>query len=524
MNNLIIKKLLIKRFRNLENLEFDFSNKINFIYGQNGSGKTAVLDAIRYVLLTKDENGSSFKNKKTISEINELNGLEPNIKILLDYNNNDFLLETRNGDWYFNNIKQSDSKSYLKTLEQHLNNVNIDSLVFYINPNMLQEQLNSSSNTTKDKEKIKAAMISIANSLVDSNESKFSVDEFKELNEKIEDTKRDIKNTKNEIKNIQNKIEYFKSSHTEITNWDISDQNRDYSKDIYLINQKISKFNSIKNEIELLISKQKDKENEINKFDYQINKIKDANNFYAEKESKGNLFVLILLFILGIIPGIIYYFVCYKKKNNNDLNNNDQNVSYHLNAFNKEKQKLIDELNVIKRKIDELYKNDDYQNINLEDLTTQKIKYESLSNSNESDNQNKLKLNDLIVERDKLIHQQNDLENELNNLEYKKRKISEATGKILKDNFSFFDVNLFDEKDKEGLNIKINGIPYEYANQSTKYNVAFNINEFLFNKYKLKTFMLIDNGESFNNFKIKNETQAIITCVSNDKKLRLEQK
>lgn len=63
MNNLTIKKIEIKVFRNLQNISFDFSKSKNYIYGKNGTGKSTVLDAIRYVLLTKDETIHQWKIK-----------------------------------------------------------------------------------------------------------------------------------------------------------------------------------------------------------------------------------------------------------------------------------------------------------------------------------------------------------------------------------------------------------------------------------------------------------------------------
>lgn len=58
-----LKKLLLTNFKNYEKAEMEFSPKINCFVGNNGVGKTNILDAIHYLSLTK-----SFFN--TIDSIN----------------------------------------------------------------------------------------------------------------------------------------------------------------------------------------------------------------------------------------------------------------------------------------------------------------------------------------------------------------------------------------------------------------------------------------------------------------------
>ncbi len=61
---MIINKISLKNFRNFSDVEFLFNNKINFIMGINGSGKTTILESIHYLAFTK-----SFKtlfDKETI--------------------------------------------------------------------------------------------------------------------------------------------------------------------------------------------------------------------------------------------------------------------------------------------------------------------------------------------------------------------------------------------------------------------------------------------------------------------------
>lgn len=49
----MIKKLVLKNFRNHENLSLDFNNNFVYITGTNGSGKTSILESIHYISTTK---------------------------------------------------------------------------------------------------------------------------------------------------------------------------------------------------------------------------------------------------------------------------------------------------------------------------------------------------------------------------------------------------------------------------------------------------------------------------------------
>ena len=48
-----LKNLSLKNFRNHTNSTFDFSSKTNFLIGDNGQGKTNIIEAISYLCLTK---------------------------------------------------------------------------------------------------------------------------------------------------------------------------------------------------------------------------------------------------------------------------------------------------------------------------------------------------------------------------------------------------------------------------------------------------------------------------------------
>ncbi|HEX2921492.1 MAG TPA: DNA replication/repair protein RecF [Bacteroidales bacterium] len=58
-----LKKLVLTNFKNYESAEFEFSQRINCLTGNNGVGKTNILDSIHYLSLTK----SFFNNTDSIS-------------------------------------------------------------------------------------------------------------------------------------------------------------------------------------------------------------------------------------------------------------------------------------------------------------------------------------------------------------------------------------------------------------------------------------------------------------------------
>lgn len=68
-NEMKLKKLFLKNFRNYSELEIDFNEKLNIIIGNNAQGKTNILEAIYYLAITK-----SFLavNDKTTIKKNEI--------------------------------------------------------------------------------------------------------------------------------------------------------------------------------------------------------------------------------------------------------------------------------------------------------------------------------------------------------------------------------------------------------------------------------------------------------------------
>lgn len=56
---MILKEITLNNFRNYEDQKIDFNEKFNFIYGENGQGKTNILEAVSLTCLTKSFLGAS---------------------------------------------------------------------------------------------------------------------------------------------------------------------------------------------------------------------------------------------------------------------------------------------------------------------------------------------------------------------------------------------------------------------------------------------------------------------------------
>ena len=87
MNCWKVKKLQAQNFRNLEKEVFEFSPGINCIFGQNGNGKTNLLEAV-YLLTNK----KSFRKNTGYSQMINIEGASPELIIQSTFENEDELL------------------------------------------------------------------------------------------------------------------------------------------------------------------------------------------------------------------------------------------------------------------------------------------------------------------------------------------------------------------------------------------------------------------------------------------------
>lgn len=117
---MIIKKLNIKNFRNYDSFNISFNQKINIIYGENGVGKTNLLESIYLLALTKSHR--SFLDNSLIKKNKDFS----NIK-------GDFIINSILSKFEINltenkKVIKKDNNE-VKKLSDYLSNINI--IIFY---------------------------------------------------------------------------------------------------------------------------------------------------------------------------------------------------------------------------------------------------------------------------------------------------------------------------------------------------------------------------------------------------------
>lgn len=89
---MILKKIVLKNFRNYSGQEIIFNDKFNFIYGNNGHGKTNILEAVSFTTFGKSFLGASeadcvrFGENEFFIESDFLNDLDNEDRIVINYN------------------------------------------------------------------------------------------------------------------------------------------------------------------------------------------------------------------------------------------------------------------------------------------------------------------------------------------------------------------------------------------------------------------------------------------------------
>lgn len=89
---MILKKIILRDFRNYEEQELDFNGKFNYVYGDNGQGKTNILEAISFISFGKSFLGASehdcvkFGKEEFQIEGEYENDLQNVFHVFLNYN------------------------------------------------------------------------------------------------------------------------------------------------------------------------------------------------------------------------------------------------------------------------------------------------------------------------------------------------------------------------------------------------------------------------------------------------------
>ena len=224
------------------------------------------------------------------------------------------------------------------------------------------------------------------------------------------------------------------------------------------------------------------------------------------KKDKKNSFIDIFL---TIITFGLYWFLVIKKRESNDKNDVK---SFMIDSKQRKKleSEIIDlekELLILKQKI---------STIPIVEINSkiENSKNESDQISKSTNKYNEIKKNLQLKEQESI-----DNDRELAIFEQKRSKIYEQINNTVKAYFKSFDIDLLNND--RAILIKQNGIEWKYLNNAAKQNIIFKLNEFLKKGINLKTFSLIDNGESINYLQIESDSQYIIAEVTKDNKLTL---
>ena len=83
---MLLKKLQVKNFRNLEEMVISFDKRISCIFGENGNGKTNLLEAI-YVITER----KSFRKNVDFAQFLSLNGNSPEVDFMAKFKGDDII-------------------------------------------------------------------------------------------------------------------------------------------------------------------------------------------------------------------------------------------------------------------------------------------------------------------------------------------------------------------------------------------------------------------------------------------------
>lgn len=531
MHQLILDKIDIKLFRSLKNIKLNFNNQYNEITGKNGTGKSSILDCIRFMISNYDVNFKKNNNFKTIENSNETKN--PIVNLYLKFDNKLIKLSTENNNWYINDIKQNSRKQYLQSFYEK---INVDENEFNksFNPFFFDYWL-SSERTNNVNSEIKNFIIEIANSL-DKNNKIISPDEYTELLSTIEDLKQNKKNYLDEIKDKEKEkkwyIEHNNLNIIDINNLNLKKEKEENTKRLNDVENKINKYNEIDHLIkkeEINYSSNESKIFELQRKKERINGDNSSSNYYSNNASKKytifEWIILLFAFVLFVIPGILYKKYLNKKYNqkySNHTNNSDYNYSQEIRNIDNDIDEIKSKQNEILKKIDEYKSNVYYKDVQIDELLNESYALKRLLGDND-DEQKIVKLKEFDKEINEKKIQLEKNENQLNIKELEKNEINKKTNKIVKKFFPNFDLSLFDdEKNDDSLMIKKDNIPLGYLNFSSRMNAIFELNDFLKYKRNLEVFFLIDGGESFN--KIDSKNQILVAKVNEDSKLKFNGK
>ena len=125
---MIIKQLKASHFRSYELLDISISSGISLFYGENGAGKSTILEAIQQNLT-----GRSFRTLNT-NEMIKKDSSQYKIKVL--FNNNEFIQSEKLHNKHVKYINSNNKAQKIKDLLQEVLKVNGTFITLFHNESM----------------------------------------------------------------------------------------------------------------------------------------------------------------------------------------------------------------------------------------------------------------------------------------------------------------------------------------------------------------------------------------------------
>lgn len=507
-----IKKIEIIKFRSLSNVVLEFSDSINTITGDNGLGKSAILDAIRFILFKRDENFAVQGNYSFIDENGEIIQKYPRIVLYIQFNNKQIAFKTDNNKWFIDGTEYKDFSNYSNEVLKIFKFNNLELFFSFINPFFIRNALAKPKDLSIDKKQVRDSIIAIIIAQDPTQKENFNI--MQKNNNELENIAEKIRILNQNKKLIEQNISSLINNNGNITSWNLSEADLVDGKKANELNQKITKFKQLDQEVEVLIQKIKTSNQEIFVFQQQKEKASQTNNVNVVKKTNK-----IILFFLFVFTFGFYYF--YWKKNSKKT---DNYALKNVDKINGAITRLEIEKKEYEKKLKAIRDDDFFVNFDYEDSLKQLESIEQLQNQSNQNRRIVAQHNQLKKQLDESINGINMLNLKINQIDEQNNVIALSATKILKEKLKTFTIELFNKKDDQALIIRKNGIEWKYLNSSSKNNVLIELNDLLKNNTNVNTFSLIDNAESINEIFWDNNSQQIITKVTKEKGLVLNGK
>lgn len=492
MNKLLIKNIKITQWRGLHNINLDFNDNYNEICGINGSGKSSILELIQYMLF-------DVKNPNKYSKNVNSQDLLPNVETTLSFNDELIHLFTQKDQWWINGAHYNTKLDYQRALADKLKINDIQDIKSNVFPNLLEDIFLTNKQDSKEGRDelmsiLEPKLSDESRRLVNNGGLKLLFDEINLLNDEAKLKSREIREQKNQIQS-------FKDHNKDILDWN-NNSFTNLEQEIIDNNEKISKYEEVENKISNLRSEKVRLENTLD----SQNKLNNSSQY----TKLSFLQILLIIITFGV------YLIVLKSKANNE----NQISAYNSSLENEQiKSKMIK----LQNEINELIHDKNYEGVEIESLRNKRRDLESAS-VNESlylaKKSSFKKMNDELEDLEKNL---NIIQEKLESRQQIKTKISLELSSILANEFTNFQIELFDAKGNERIQIRQNNIDLKFLNHANKWNIIFEINDFLKNK-TLTSFTVIDGTESFNKISHSNDVQVICAKVTEDEKLVLNGK